>query len=53
VSTLSPRQISRRHFSAAVLAGITVPGCAFGQTVDGIRRAIRGMGDGAREFREA
>lgn len=37
--------ISRRHFSAALLAGMTLPpsGAAFGQTVDGIRRAARGL----------
>jgi len=36
--------ISRRHFSA-LLAGLTLPlpGRAFGQTVDGIRRAVRSM----------
>jgi CubicO group peptidase (beta-lactamase class C family) len=46
MSTLSPRQLSRRHFSATLLAGMTMPISerAFGQTVDGIRRAIRGMG---------
>jgi CubicO group peptidase (beta-lactamase class C family) len=36
--------ISRRHFSAALLAGMAMPPAAFGQTVDGIRRAARGMG---------
>jgi CubicO group peptidase (beta-lactamase class C family) len=39
--------MSRRRFSAALLPGMTMPplaGHAFGQTVDGIRRAIRGMG---------
>jgi CubicO group peptidase (beta-lactamase class C family) len=37
--------ISRRHFSAALLAGMALPpsGAAFGQTVDGIRRAARGL----------
>jgi CubicO group peptidase (beta-lactamase class C family) len=44
--TLNPRHgmISRRYFSAALLAGMAVPPSAFGQTVDGIRRAIRAMG---------
>lgn len=37
--------ISRRHFSTALLAGMALPpsGAAFGQTVDGIRRAARGL----------
>jgi CubicO group peptidase (beta-lactamase class C family) len=37
--------ISRRHFSAALLAGMALPpsGAALGQTVDGIRRAARGL----------
>src|SRR3954463_1441541 len=36
--------ISRRAFSAALMAGMVMPPAAFGQTVDAIRRAIRGMG---------
>src|SRR3954471_20325385 len=36
--------ISRRAFSAALVAGMVLPPAAFGQTVDTIRRAIRGMG---------
>lgn len=36
--------ISRRHFSATLLAGMALPPSgAFGQTVDGIRRAARGL----------
>lgn len=37
--------ISRRHFSAGLLAGIALPpaNAAFGQTVDDIRRAARGL----------
>jgi CubicO group peptidase (beta-lactamase class C family) len=36
--------ISRRHFFAGLLAGMAVPSAAFGQTVDGLRRAARGVG---------
>ena len=38
--------ISRRHFSSLLLAGMAMPMTdrAFGQTVDGIRRAARSMG---------
>ena len=36
--------ISRRNFSAALLAGMAMPPSAFGQTMDGIRHAIRSMG---------
>lgn len=37
--------ISRRHFSTALLAGLALPpaGAAYGQTVDGIRRAAHGL----------
>jgi len=35
--------ISRRRFSTTLLAGMAMPPAAFGQTVDAIRRAIRGM----------
>jgi CubicO group peptidase (beta-lactamase class C family) len=39
------RHLSRRHLSTVLLAGMVVPfgGRALGQTVEGIRRAIRGM----------
>ena len=36
--------ISRRRFSTTLLAGMALPPSAFGQTVDGIRRAVRGLG---------
>lgn len=36
--------ISRRNFSTTLLAGMAIPASAFGQTVDGIRRAVRGLG---------
>ncbi len=36
--------ISRRRFSTTLLAGLAMPPSAFGQTVDGIRRAVRGLG---------
>jgi CubicO group peptidase (beta-lactamase class C family) len=35
--------ISRRRFSTTLLAGLAMPPPAFGQTVDGIRRAVRGL----------
>jgi CubicO group peptidase (beta-lactamase class C family) len=35
--------ISRRHFSASLLAGMAAPSAAFGQTVDGLRRAAHGL----------
>ena len=36
--------ISRRRFSTTLLAGMAAAPSAFGQTVDGLRRSVRGMG---------
>ena len=42
---MKPSMMSRRRFSAALVAGMTLPLTrrAFGQTIDGIRRALRDM----------
>ena len=35
--------LSRRHFSAGLLAGLALPGPAFGQAVDEVRRRARAL----------